>query len=85
MCNAITKMDTCNKLRSLKWSFGRVMGKFENLNEKIGMMEADGPYEKHGLIAFGKLLPCLDSLEYFDLSENFIEQSGERPCHMQYT
>ena len=39
------------------------------------MMECEGPYEKHGLNAMGKMLPFLESLEYLDLSENFIEQS----------
>ena len=47
MCNAITKMDTVAKIRSLKWSFGRVMGKYENLNEKIVTADREFAPEPH--------------------------------------
>jgi|EP00966_Prymnesium_polylepis_P330202 hypothetical protein len=80
---AIAKMDSAAKLLSLKWSNGKVMGKREELNEKIGMMECAGPYERPGLVSIMAMLESLESLEHLDLSCNYIEQPGEFSAHRQ--
>jgi len=75
VAGALEKIDTVKELKTLKWRNGRVMGKYEEVDVKLGKLECAGPYEKPGIVALISMIDQLEGLEHLDLSENFIEQS----------
>eukprot|EP00966_Prymnesium_polylepis_P233659 5404543-Prymnesium_polylepis.1 len=77
VANSIAKLDTVKQMHTLRWGYGRLMGKYDELNPKLNMLECAGPYEKPGLIALCTLFESLEAVAHLDLSGNFIEQSGD--------